>query len=55
MNNYKADKQAILGAIGRLMEKRKNTPPFDPEHFEINGKLDKLYYHYRIILEQENN
>lgn len=53
--DFKADKEAIMNAIGRLITKRKNIPPFDPEHFEINGKLDKLYYHYRIILEQENN
>lgn len=53
--DFKADKEAILNAVGRLIAKRKTLAPFDPEHYEINGKLDKLYYHYRIILEQENN
>lgn len=52
--DFKADKDAIMNAIGRLIIRRKSLPPFDPEHYEIDGKLDKLYYHYRIILEQEN-
>ncbi len=52
---FKADKDAMMGRIMYLLEKRKSLPPFDPEHLEINKKLDKLYYHWKIMLEQENN
>lgn len=48
-------KESLLEGIKRLLAKRKTLPPFDPEHLEINTKLDKLYYHWRIMLEQENN
>lgn len=52
--DFKADKDQILSDIGGLIRRRKSLPPFDPEHYEIDGKLDDLYYRYRIILEQEN-
>jgi hypothetical protein len=47
-------KESLLAGIGRLIEKRKSLPPFDPRQDEINAKLDKLYYHWTIMLEQEN-
>jgi hypothetical protein len=48
-------KESLLEGIKRLIAKRKTLAPFDPRQFEINAKLDKLYYHWRIMLEQENN
>lgn len=48
-------KESLLEGIKRLIEKRKTLAPFDPQQSEINAKLDKLYYHWQIMLEQENN
>lgn len=48
-------KESLLEGIKRLMAKRKTLAPFDPQIKEINIKLDKLYYHWHIMLLQENN
>lgn len=46
-------KMSLLEGIKRLLAKRKKLEPFDPRHEEVNAKLDKLYYHWKIMLEQE--